>query len=337
MKKASLLLIIFTIIITLSGCKSEPFTAPFGTEFVESNSIEYYYFNGETSVLMFEYIFSEDIYYFKSPISGSYDFKTINNYQMISDEFKMFLASYDDYIIEDRYIFTDHDGSLALSLGATETDYNTIDVIVDDDVYDVDAYISIENGLRAIFSYTEFYSDGELIIIPFHLSIISVDMHEAYLKEYLPENNDYVSEKAILTKYITTVIPVPPKTIINNVGIYNETTDLADLGYYLTIVKDNSTLEPHTEIACDEDVFDNCFSIEFTTITGTIYDLDLIEVFAFYQSNYNGSVIDDYLLFENSGNVYKIVLSNSIVNIDPLNTDSELITVVTFEISIYQN
>ena len=99
---------------------------------------------------------------------GNYNFTAINNYKDISDDFISFLEYYDDYIEYERFLNDGYGDELKLSLGATERDFNLSKISVDGDVYDVDAFISIENGLRIIFSYTEFYSDGEMIIIPYH-------------------------------------------------------------------------------------------------------------------------------------------------------------------------
>ena len=337
MKKGLLFTLLFISTLLLTACSKNPFNALPGTELVQSDILAYDYYNGRNTEEIFEYTFSQEYYYFIGLTDNDYHFTSINNYQDISNDFITFLEYYDEYIVYDKFINDTFDDSLRLSLGATDGDFNLTDVSIDNNVYDVDAFISIDGGLRIIFSYTEFYHDGELIIIPFYLSIIAYDIHEAYLKEYLPANNDYTPEKAILTKYVTHLIPLPPK-----IGMWPSTfdekdDDLLDLGHYMRIVKDTGDSTPHTEEVCTSEVTENCFEAEFSVLTGFIYVYTINDIVTFYEANYGGRYDDGNFIFFVGGETYKISLAESSLEIDYADRAGETIDVITFEITKYND
>jgi len=337
MKKILTFMLLSISVFSLTACSVNPFKAPVGTEFVESDTLSFDYYNGKNTQTLFEYTFSKEYYFFIDMFGGNYNFTAINHYKDISDEFISFLEYYEDYIEYDRFLNAGYGDELKLSLGATDRDFNLTEISVDDDVYDVDAYISIENGLRIIFSYTEFYHDGEVIIIPYHLSILAYDIHETILKEYLPANNDYVSEKAILTEYITHIIPLPPKVGVWPSSFDYKENDLKDLGHYLRIVEDTEDNPVHTEEVCTDGVTENCFEREFSVLSGFIYNYSINEIVAFYELNYGGRYDGDNFIFFSASLSYKISLAESTMNIDYDNKDSKTEDVITFEITKYNN
>ncbi len=339
MKKSLLLILVSISIFTLSSCSQNPFNALPNTEIINSNTLEFNYYNGKTTEKLFEYTFSKEYYYFVGILDNNYRFTAINNYLDISNEFIDFLEYYDDYIVYDKFINDSYGDKVRLSLGATDGNFNLTNISIDNNIYDVDAYMSIENGLRIVFSYTEFYHNDELIIIPYYLSIIAYDIHEAYLKEYLPVNNDYVPEKAILTKYITHIIPLPPKVSILSSSFDENDNDLKNLGYYMKIIEDTSTNEVHTEKVCSEEITESCFEKEFSVVKGYIYDYSIDEILNFYELNYNGQYDGENFIFINNNLNYKIILGEKttirIYNVD--DNSSQLEDVINFEITYYNN
>ena len=337
MKKTLLLTLLFISIVLLTACSKNPFNPLPGTELVQSDTLSYNYYNGQNTVELFEYTFSQEYYFFIGLSNVDYNFTSINNYQDISNEFITFLEYFDEYIIYDKYINNDLDDSLRLSLGANGGDYNLTDVSVDGDIYDVDAFISTDNGLRIIFSYTEFYHNGELIIIPFYLSVIAYDVHEAYLKEYLPANNEYTPEKAILTKYITHIIPFPPK-----IGMWTSTfdekdDDLLDLGHYMRIIQNTGNNTSHTEEVCTSEITENCFESEFSILTGFIYEYSIEDTVSFYETNYGGRYDGNNFIFFVDGSSYKLSLAQGSVEISYEDRANETVDVITFEVTKYNN
>ena len=335
MKKIILLILVSVSIFILSSCSQNPYSALPETEIVLSDTLLFDYYNGRTTSQLFEYTFSKEYYFFIGLIDRNYTFTSINNYQEISDEFIAFLEYYEDYIVYDKYRNEVYGDELRLSLGATDSNFNLSKISVDGYIYDVDAFIAIENGLRIIFSYTEFYHDGDLIIIPYYLSIISYDTHEAYLKEYLPADNDYVSEQAILTKYITHIIPLPPK-----VGMWPSTysekdDDLKDLGYYMRIIEDTENNTAHTEEVCTDLLTENCFEPEFSVISGFVYEYTIAQIVAFYELNYGGRYDGNNFIFFVDEKSYKISLAQTTIEIDYADREATTEDVITFEITKY--
>ncbi len=334
MKKLLLILLLSISVVFLSSCSQHPFRLLPDTELLESDTIEFNYYNGKNTQKLFEYTFSNEYFFFVGLVDRNYRFTAINNYKDISDEFVAFLQYYDEYIVYDRFLNTEYTDELRLSLGANESRFNLTSVSIDDDVYDVDAFMSIDNGLRIIFSYTEFYSDDELIIVPYYLSIQTYDIHEAYLKEYLPVDNDYVLEKAILTKYVTHIIPLPPKIGILPSTLFEEDSDLKNLGHYMKIVQDPSDSIPHTEEVCTEEITENCFEVEYTSLSGWVYEWGIGSVRSFYEDNYEGRYINDDYIFTFNDQNYLLVLGSGILEVDT--TDGGYSEdIVNIEISIY--
>lgn len=337
MKKRFLLVLVTLSVFLLTACSQNPFSILPDTELLKSDTLSFDYYNGKTTKNLFEYTFSQEYYFFFGVLDGNYRFTAINNYQDISNEFITFLDYYDEYIVFDKFINESYGDELRLSLGATDGDFNLTNISVDDDVYDVDAFISIENGLRIIFSYTEFYHEGEQIIIPYYFSITAYDMHEAYLKEYLPVENDYADEKAILIKYITHIIPLPPKVGLWPSSFDEKDDDLADLGHFTKLIKDTGNNLIRTEEVCTNDVTENCFEREYSILSGFIYEYSISEIVAFYELNYGGIYDGDNFIFFINGESYKISLAETTININYDGRESQLEDVITFEITKYDN
>ena len=337
MKKTLIFSLSILSILFLSACSQNPFTALPDTELEYNNTISFDYYNGKTTNELFEYSFSHEYYYFVGLLDGNYRFTAINNYLEISNDFIAFLEFYDDNIIYDKFINDSYGDDLRLSLGATNGDFNLSKISIDDEVYDVDAYMSIDNGLRIVFSYTEFYHEGQLVIVPYYLSVVAYDIHEAYLKEYLPENNEYVSEKAILTKYVTHIIPLPPK-VSRVTSTFDQKDDLLkDLGYYMRIVEDSSNNPSQIKEVCTATVTENCFESEFSSLSGIIYDYSISEIISFYEQNYAGTNILGDFVFLINDEYYKITLENTTIESTTADSIIENIYVVAFEITIYDN
>lgn len=337
MKKLLLFLLMGSSILLLSACSQNPFNPVPGTEFRESDTLSFDYYNGIETETLFEYTFSHEYFFFESEAAGNYSFTSINNYLEISNEFILFLEFYNQYIEYDRFLNENYGDYLKLSLGATEGKFNLIEVPVDSDIYDIDAFIVIENGLRVIFSYTEFYSDGELIIVPFYVSVLAYDIHELYLKEYLPINNEYVEEKAILTTYKTRIIPLPPKVETWPSSFDEKDNDLLDLGHFMRIVLDFSNTDSHTESECTDLITENCFESEFSVLSGFIYNYSIIEIVTFYELNYGGRYDGDVFIFFKDNIAYKISLAETTITIDYDFKDSSTEDVITYEITKYND
>jgi len=337
MKKALIFILLFIGMFSLTSCSKNPFNPIPGTEIVHTDTLSYSYYNGKTTTELFEYTFSQEYYFFIGTLDKNYSFTTINNYLDISNEFITFLEYYDSDIVFDRYLNETYGDELRLSLGATNGDYNLTKISVDDDIYDVDAYISIENGLRIVFSYTEFYHNDELIIIPYFFAIQAYEIYEAYSKEYLAADNDYVLEKAILTKYITHIIPLPPKSGIELGDIEDENNFLTDLGHYMRIVQDETNSIPHFEEVCTELVTENCFEEEFSDLSGYIYEYSIAMIISFYEENYGGLYDGDNFIFFVDEESYEIVLIRGVLEIEYADKPNESIDIVTYEITKYNN
>ncbi len=298
MKKVLLLSLLLISFSFLTSCSRNPFRALPNTEIEHTNVLTFDYFNGKTTEELFNYQFSQDYYFFKGTVDSNYRFTSINNYLDISNDFITFLNTYDTIIVYDKFLNERYGDSLRLSLGATDGNYNLEDVSSDDAIYDVDAYITLENGVRMIFSYTEFYHNSQLIIVPYYLSFITYEIHQAYLKEYLPVNNEYVDEKAVLTKYHTILIPLPPKVGKVESTFNDKTNDLKDLGNFLRLEKDFANTPSKVIEVCNTSTEENCFNPEYSSLTGLIYDYSDIEIITFYETYFNGGYQgDDFTFF----------------------------------------
>ncbi len=332
MKKVFILSVLLTSIFFLTSCSQNPFRALPDTEIEYNDVLTFDYFNGKITKELFHYQFSQDYYFFKGTIDHNYRFTSINNYLEISNDFIAFLDTYDDMIIYDKFFNESYGDSLRLSLGATDGNYNLETISSDGDIYDVDAYMTLENGMRMIFSYTEFYHNNQLIIVPYYLSFITYEIHEASLKEYLPSSNDYSDKKAILTKYHTILIPLPPKVGKVESTFNDKTNDLKDLGNFLRLEEDFSNTPSKVIEVCSTSNQEDCFNPEFSTLNGIIYDYSILEIITFYETYYHGSYQGDNFTFMVDDFTFLLTLEQTNII-----KDDDEIPVISFIITIYQD
>jgi hypothetical protein len=331
--KKYLFVLMVTLVFALSACSSKPFVGPAGTVFTEDDRIMFYYDNGETETLQYELRFSQNYYFFTSDLPNNYDFTSINNYKAISDDFKDFLDEYKGYIVRKIYVNESVGDTITLSKGASSTNFNSIDVSVDGKVWDVDDYIAVENGVRIVFSYTEFYHDGELIIVPFHLAFLTADIHELTGVTYLGEDNEYAHESAVYYTYKTHVVPLPPRS--GFLSTYRDGTEIEDLGFFHRVVPDISNHPAGVVENCSVTVTEDCFETTYTSASGFIYDTTVTNVIVYYTELYNGHYIGDDFVFEYDGIQYVIVMESSVLCVDSQDVSGTCEDVVTYDISVY--
>lgn len=331
--KKILFVFMMALITVLSACSSQPFVGPAGTVFTEDDRIEFYYDNGDTEAKIYELRFSQNYYFFTSDLPNNYDFTAINDYKAISDDFKAFLDTYKDYIVREIYVNESVGDTITLSNGASSTNFNSVDVSVDGKVWDVDDYIAVENGVRIVFSYTEFYHNEELIIVPFHLAFITADIHELTGVTYLGDNNEYSHDNAVYYSYMTHILPLPPKS--GFLSTYTDGNEIEDLGFFNRVVLDLSNHPVGVMENCSITLTENCFETSYTSASGYIYDMTISEVITFYTDLYDGNYIGDDFVFEYDGIQYMIVMESSVLCADFENTAGTCEDVVTYDISVY--
>ena len=337
MKKLVLFAMTLVLVFGLTACQTKPFTPPVaGSEFITTDMIEYTYSNGIINEKLYTYTFSQEYYMFLGPIGISYDFKTINNYEEISADFIAFIDSFGDNVIYDYYPTTEYGDSLKLSEGSDGDSYNLVNVEIDGEVNDVDVFISAPNAVRIVFSYTEFYSDGKRIVVPYHITFLTHDMHSSYEWEYIEASNIYSPNQVVAVKYQTYPVPLPMKASVTSSYYSDKDTDIEDLGNYLRVYEDTSTITESIKAACiDEQTpeVDTCMVSEYSTVSAYIYDMTLSEAIVFYEENYGGLYVDNNFVIYNNGNTYSIIFAETTIT----TTDGVGADVISLLIEIVNN
>ncbi len=103
----------------------------------------------------------------------------------------------------------------------------------------------------------------------------------------------------------------------------------------MRIIEDDSIGIEGTQEVCSEDVSDNCFEIEYSTLNGFIYNLSIGEVILFYEENWGGRYDGNNFIFFINGDSYKMSLGETTLNIEYDNRDDINEDVITFEITKY--
>ncbi len=306
MKRISLLILLVLIMISLGACTPRPLVGPAGTTLVRSNEITHSYYNNDKSQTIFSFEFTNELIFFEGPLYSSYDFTQVNNYLDISAEFIIFLDSF-DYIYYDKLETEKEYEYLDLSIGASENNYNLVEVPVDDKVYDVDAFIADSSGMRIIFSYTEFYSDGELIIVPFHVSFITHELFQEETITYLGPNNEYSEDGVKVITYTGLLVPLP--MVVNE--LYKPYANKVDTDeYYDKVTTEESDIVDVTEYACETINDTNCFERVNETKMFGVYHTTEEEIIAFYIDMFNGRYINDDFVVTNQGVDFIITFPN---------------------------
>ncbi len=297
MKKVSLFILLVLIMISLSACTPRPLVGPAGTTLVRSNKITHSYYNNDKSQMIFSFEFTQELIFFEGPLYSSYDFTQVNNYLDISAEFIIFLDSF-DYIYYDKLETEKEYEYLDLSIGASENNYNLVEVPVDDKVYDVDAFITDPSGMRIIFSYTEFYSNDELIIVPYHITFITHELFQEESITYLGPNNEYSEDGVKVITYTGLLIPLP--MVVTE--IHNSYPNKVDTDeYYDKVTTEESDIVNVTEYACETDDDINCFERVYGSKRFIVYYATEEEIISFYVDMFNGRYINDDFVVTNQG------------------------------------
>lgn len=305
MKRISLVILLTITMVLLSACTPRPLVGPVGTTLVRSNEITHSYYNNDKSQTIFSFEFTQELIFFEGLLYSSYDFTQVNNYLDMSTEFIIFLDSF-DYIYYDKLETETKFEYLDLSTGASENNYNLVEVPVDDKVYDVDAYIADPSGMRIIFSYTEFYSNGELIIVPFHIAFITHDLFQEETITYLGPNNEYNKAGVKVITYTGLLVPLP--MVVNE--FYNTYPNKIETDeYYDKVTIEESDIINVTEYACKTIDNTNCFERTNQTKMFGIYHMTEEEMIDFYIDVFNGRYIDEDFVVTNQGIDFIITFS----------------------------
>lgn len=331
MKRIYLLLTLI-LVLTLSACGSKPYEPELdGYEYVELEALYFIHNNGVESRTLFQYDFINKIKVFQNENETTYDFKNINDYVDMSVEIQQFLKEFEGMIAYDSIKLQGFNDTVKLSTGATDKDYNYVEVDIDEDVYDVTAFISAPNGVNIVINYTHFTQGAANIFVPSYIQFDISEIHSEVKWEYFSENNDFHNNEGKVITYNTIVVPTPMKTGSN--------LPFEDIDDDKHIIIDNfhtfSIDQTGTgSIAlCTETVTDNCIESNYTEIDVQIYYMDIDDVYDFYVNNYSGSHDGDNFVFVNDGYTFAIVdLEETEVRLE----NNELANVVNATIKIYE-
>ena len=212
MKKMMLLLAII-LVFSLTGCSNSPFESDDADyTFLETDSIEFEYNNGVVTETVFSYQFSTTYKMFVNADYTIYNFKNINNYKDLSTELKALFESFDGRVSFSSETSYGYDTKQKLSLGATENNFNYETVKIEDEAYNVTAFIAAENGVTMLVSYSQFFVGEETYLIPSYIQLFAAEIHQGISYESIEANNDYDEEQGELIHYSTMIVPLPMKT-----------------------------------------------------------------------------------------------------------------------------
>jgi len=305
MKKITILVSLLVLVFGLSSCAAKPFVPPEGARFVEKSSLQFFINEEAEDPEEYWYFdFDEKYYFFEGPYFNNINFTAINNYKDISDEFHRFLASASH--VYKNSALGDYDDKIKLSLKATETSYNNITIKVDE-IYDVDAILTTDNGLQIYFLYSTFTKDGDIIIIPstifaFYFTVLEVDT-----LTFIPSQNG--SASLIQYNINEHIVPVMPKSKVDNQ--IEQINPLFSNYESFTLVEEHDYIEETTISQCEDETLPNCFTKMTYSLTGIIDDeFTLDDVLDFY-SLFDITPLFDYYTFTNNGINYKIVFNET--------------------------
>lgn len=289
MKRLLALLFVMTSVLFLSGCFQKPFEGPEGSVFQEKSTLQFYIEDGTDDPEEYWYFdFDQEYYFFEGPFFNNINFTAINQYQDISQEMTRFLEAAVD--VQYYKVKGNYDSTIKLSNKATETSYNYIEIDVDD-IYDVDAIMTTENGMQLVFLYSEFMEGDTRIIIP---SAIFAFYYQVY-DLYNPTSLDTSTTKYDYTAHVA---PIMPGSKVD------DPFDHPDLSLDFTSIQGNNTTLNTIlyEDNCDVLPFVSCVAKTVVPLSGTIDDSFFIEdVYDFYTTNFDGYWVDDVFIFTNNG------------------------------------
>jgi len=302
MKKILFALSLF-FVITLTGCQEKPFESDVdGYVYDETDTIVFEFNNGLETVEFFRYTFDTEIKLFVNEDATIYNFKNINNYQIMSDEITKLLDYYKDTILYRSRSTTYYDDEIELSTGATESDYNLEKITHDGDVLIEDAFVVTENGVTMLINYSKFQVDGKFLLVPSYIQLFATTIHQEVSWEFLGANNEYSEESKKLISYQQLIVPTPMKT-----GVSSSFETLLETGTQIdefTLLVSDSTENQGTWLPCTNDAIDLCIDPASTTLEVQIYEMNLTEVQEFYEVFFGGLYIDGEFSFINNGQTF---------------------------------
>lgn len=309
MKKLTLFISII-LILGLSACSNKPFESDdddFTLE--ESSVISFTYDNGLTTETIFEYTFSQSYKYFINSEGTILNFSNINNYKDLTNDIKTLLEAYEGRVSFDTVTSYDYKNKQKLSLGASENDYNYEKITVNEVAYNVNAYISVENGVNLLISYTVFIVGEEQYYIPSFIQMFVAEIHEGISYETLVENNEYNEYAGELIHYKKLIIPTPMKTgfdIPFETMQENDAVIIDSFTRFESIIQEDASEWPTCEIL--DSSMTSCTEGKYTEVDIQVYDMTANEVYDFYVNNYSGGNDGRDFVFVNMG--YTFVLEN---------------------------
>jgi len=319
------------MVFTLSGCQEKPFDSDIdGYEYTVSDELVFNFDNGSGSTELFKFLFDEELKMFVNDDKTIYNFKNINDYTVASAQIEKLITMYEDTIKYRTYVLTDVDEVIKLSAGATEDDYNLVDVSHDGEVVSEDAFITTENGVSLIVSYTKFIIDGEDVYVPAYIQLFVDTIHLETSWDYLGSDNEYSDDPMKVITYELIVVPLPAKTgaLSSYEELESSGTTLDDFSRAVN-TGDNIV---GTWLPCSNGEYEGCIFPISTTLEIQAYETTQNDVMVFYEENFGARYNDGNFTFFSNGQAFVLY---DIQEVQVRDDNDEIINVVNAKIRLY--
>ena len=331
MKKIALLLTII-LVFTLTGCSEKPFVSDVdGFTFTETDKIVYSVDSGVVKTDVFELSFSKNFKMFINEDQSIINFKNINNYLEVSDEIKRILDEYGQRVSLRKIATTNYRTKQELSLGADESNYNYEKITVDELAYDVSAFIAVDNGVTMFISFTEFTVGDESLYIPSFIQLFVNEIHREISWEYVGENNDYTNLPGKIIRYEKIIVPLPMKTGADSPFAELTANDGLMIDDYTRFIDEVGTVG--TWELCGVGETENCIEENYTELNVQIYEMNIQQVYDFYEQYYSGSYDNGSYVFVNRGYTFTI---DEMEEVEVRQSDDSIVNVVNAVIRIFE-
>ncbi len=324
------------LVVALSGCGEEevnPFTAPEeGFQLTETDTLDFTYNNGLEETELFSYQFANTYYLYKDAETETnethYDFTNINDYRLMSDDFKTFIESFD--MIKLVKTSSTINSDLELSKGATDSSYNydKLTVYTSTEVY---ASIVTTNGVQMRISYSIFDTNKGEFYVPSYIVIETVELHESIHFNFLNPTNEYNNNHAAIVDFKTSLIVLPPRTAYEQEFLTEKETDLSEGDYFTQITSINAGMLGEYDVCSTEDQIE-CFDKITYGVFAQVYESTEQEVIDFYVDNFRGNYEGETFYFIVNGETFKIT---NIEETQIQDSANNVLTVVNINIEFY--
>jgi hypothetical protein len=315
MKKVCSFIVLGILVFLLTGCifpEDRPFDQNPGNEYFYMD--EYQFMVGDT--VIYELSFPETIYLSQWFGEKEFVFEKENDYRVLNSWLKGLFQNSDltevyKTSVEDVY------ETLSLSEGATENDYNFVELEVDGDI----AYINsvnfmLESGYLFYVNYLEFDVDGETFYVPEAFGAAYEIIYMPTSFDIVPGNATYngvkLERRIVGAEFNYDYVFILPYPLVE-AGYYDNTFSKLNSGSYsdFSIVNVNdllpSTGNNYTLCALTNEE-EKCLRYEelwfdfILFLEGNMFD----EASVFYETYYNGVTTGDEIEFSFNGITYVI-------------------------------